>query len=77
MKKYGSDRNFSRLYLPGKNWYVAMSFVYDYGGQIAVFKNGKWRGTLDSPQAVAGAHRAEVGREQALAGEQDHRRGEP
>jgi N,N'-diacetylchitobiose transport system substrate-binding protein len=31
-----------------------MSFVYDYGGAIARFKGGRWRGTLDSPQARAG-----------------------
>ena len=31
-----------------------MSFVYDYGGQIAAFKNGKWVGTLDQPKALAG-----------------------
>ena len=52
MKKYGKNRNFSALYFPGKYWYAAMSFVYDYGGQIAVVKNGKWKGTLNSPQAM-------------------------
>ena len=31
-----------------------MAFVYDYGGKIAEFKNGKWKGTLDSPQAIQG-----------------------
>jgi N,N'-diacetylchitobiose transport system substrate-binding protein len=31
-----------------------MSFVYDYGGKIAEFKNGKWQGTLTSPQAIQG-----------------------
>ena len=34
-----------------------MSFVYDYGGQIAVTRKGKWIGTLDSPQAIAGLDR--------------------
>jgi N,N'-diacetylchitobiose transport system substrate-binding protein len=29
MKKYGSDRNFSAFYFPGKNWYASMGFVYD------------------------------------------------
>src|SRR5919197_3598797 len=29
-----------------------MSFVYDYGGQIAVHQKGKWKATLDSPQAI-------------------------
>jgi N,N'-diacetylchitobiose transport system substrate-binding protein len=51
-KKFGKNRNFSAFYQPGQNWYVAMSFVADYGGQIAVRKNGKWKGALDSPQAI-------------------------
>jgi N,N'-diacetylchitobiose transport system substrate-binding protein len=54
MKKFGSNPNFSALYLPGRDWYVGMSFVYDYGGQIAKQVNGKWQGTLESPQAMAG-----------------------
>jgi N,N'-diacetylchitobiose transport system substrate-binding protein len=52
MKKYGKDRGYSALYFPGKYWYAGMAFVYDYGGQIAVKKNGKWRGALNSPQAL-------------------------
>src|SRR5437870_2113470 len=51
MKKYGKDSNFSAFYFAGRNWYASMQFVYDYGGQIAVQKNGKWKGTLDSKQA--------------------------
>jgi N,N'-diacetylchitobiose transport system substrate-binding protein len=54
MKKFGKDRSYSAVYLPGKYWYAAMSFVYDYGGQIAVRKGGKWKGTLNSPQALRG-----------------------
>ena len=53
MKKFGKDPNFSAFYEPGQNWYVATTFVEDYGGHLAVQqKNGKWKGTLDSPQAV-------------------------
>ena len=52
MKKYGKDRGYSALYFPGKYWYAGMAFVYDYGGQIAVRKNGKWKGALNSPQAI-------------------------
>jgi len=54
MKKYGKDRNFSALYFPGKYWYASMSFVYDYGGRIAVLKGGKWQGALNSKASVAG-----------------------
>jgi N,N'-diacetylchitobiose transport system substrate-binding protein len=53
MKKFGKNRNFSAFYEPGQNWYVATTFVEDWGGHIAVQeKNGKWKGTIDSPQAV-------------------------
>src|SRR5439155_23526905 len=52
MKKYGKDGGYSAVYFPGKYWYFAMSFVYDYGGQIAVCTGGKWKGTLNSPQAL-------------------------
>lgn len=51
MDEYGERSNFSAYFFPGKYWYAAMSFVYDYGGQIAVRENGQWRGALDSPQA--------------------------
>src|SRR5436190_1231998 len=54
MAKFGKDKSFSALYFPGRNWYAGMAFVYDYGGRIATFKNGKWAGSLDSPQALAG-----------------------
>jgi N,N'-diacetylchitobiose transport system substrate-binding protein len=56
MAKYGGskDPTYSAVYFPGRYWYAAMSFVYDFGGQIAKTKGGKWVGTLDSPQALAG-----------------------
>ena len=54
MAKYGGNRNFSAFYFPGKYWYAAMGYVYDYGGRIARFRNNRWEGALNSPQAVAG-----------------------
>ena len=48
------SKGFSPVYIAGTDWYVAMSFVYDYGGRIAVTSKGKWIGTLDRPQAIAG-----------------------
>jgi N,N'-diacetylchitobiose transport system substrate-binding protein len=57
MKKYGKDGGYSAVYFPGKYWYAAMSFVYDYGGQIAVRTGGKWKGTLSSPRALAGLNK--------------------
>ena len=46
--------SFSPVYIAGTDWYVAMSFVYDYGGKIAITRKGKWVGQLDKPAALAG-----------------------
>jgi N,N'-diacetylchitobiose transport system substrate-binding protein len=55
MKRYGrSNPNYSAVYFPGRYWYAAMSFVYDYGGQIAAFRGGRWVGTLHEGKAIAG-----------------------
>jgi N,N'-diacetylchitobiose transport system substrate-binding protein len=48
------SRGFSPVYIAGTDWYVAMGFVYDYGGAIAKFQRGKWVGTLASKQSRAG-----------------------
>ncbi|HEV3402948.1 MAG TPA: extracellular solute-binding protein [Gaiellaceae bacterium] len=47
-------KGFSPVYIAGMDWYVAMAFVYDYGGQIATTSKGKWIGTLDSKQSLQG-----------------------
>jgi N,N'-diacetylchitobiose transport system substrate-binding protein len=52
--KNKSVKGFSPVYMAGTDWYFAMSFVYDYGGTIARTHAGKWVGSLDSKQAIAG-----------------------
>jgi N,N'-diacetylchitobiose transport system substrate-binding protein len=47
-------KSFSPVYIAGTDWYVAMSFVYDYGGSIAKTQHGKWVGTLDSKKSMQG-----------------------
>lgn len=55
MDKFGADdKKFSAFYVPGKYWYLAMSYVYDQGGAIATQSGDTWTGTLDSPEAQAG-----------------------
>jgi N,N'-diacetylchitobiose transport system substrate-binding protein len=51
--KYPS-KTYSPVYIAGTDWYVAMSFVADYSGKIAMTRKGKWVGTLDRPAALAG-----------------------
>ncbi|MDH2387515.1 sugar ABC transporter substrate-binding protein [Streptomyces sp. HNM0663] len=55
-QKYGQDKAFSPLYLPGRYWYAAMSYVAAYGGQIAEYDEGgkKWKATLSTPEAQQG-----------------------
>jgi N,N'-diacetylchitobiose transport system substrate-binding protein len=42
------------IYLPGQNWYTLAGFVWDEGGDLATESGGKWKGTLDSPEAIRG-----------------------
>jgi N,N'-diacetylchitobiose transport system substrate-binding protein len=54
MDAHKSDANFSALYFPGKYWYAALPFVWDFGGDIATQSGGKWSGALDSSNAQQG-----------------------
>ncbi|RDG39454.1 sugar ABC transporter substrate-binding protein [Streptomyces corynorhini] len=54
--KNGKDKAFSPLYLPGRYWYAAMSYVAAYGGRIAEYDEGakEWKSTLSTPEAQKG-----------------------
>ncbi|GGR49770.1 extracellular solute-binding protein [Streptomyces aurantiogriseus] len=51
-KKEGDK--FNAWYQPTRDWYAAMSFVYDAGGSIAVESGGEWKANLSSPESVKG-----------------------
>ncbi|GAA1627397.1 extracellular solute-binding protein [Nonomuraea maheshkhaliensis] len=42
------------IYLTGQTWYALAGFVWDEGGDLAIQEGGKWKGALDTPQALAG-----------------------
>ena len=54
MAAHSSDPNFSALYFPGKYWYAAMPFIWDFGGDIATQSGGKWQGSLNSSSSQQG-----------------------
>ena len=54
MAAHKNDPNFSALYFPGKYWYAALPFVWDFGGDIATQSGGKWSGALNSSNAQQG-----------------------
>ena len=51
-KKEGDKYN--AWYQPTRDWYAAMSFVYDAGGSIAQESGGQWKASLSSPESVKG-----------------------
>ncbi|MFJ4620508.1 extracellular solute-binding protein [Streptomyces sp. NPDC088812] len=51
-KKEGDT--FSAWYQPTRDWYAAMSFVYDAGGSIAAESGGQWKANLSSPESLKG-----------------------
>jgi N,N'-diacetylchitobiose transport system substrate-binding protein len=54
MAAHSSDPNFSALYFPGKYWYAALPFIWDFGGDIATQSGGKWQGSLNSDSSQQG-----------------------
>jgi N,N'-diacetylchitobiose transport system substrate-binding protein len=46
--------NFSGIYLPGRNWYAVLSFLWEFGGDIATKDGDAWVGQLDSPESIQG-----------------------
>ncbi|MGW3289127.1 extracellular solute-binding protein [Streptomyces sp. NPDC001002] len=51
-KKEGDK--FSAWYQPTRDWYAAMSYVYDAGGSIAKEDGGQWKANLSSPESIKG-----------------------
>jgi len=54
MAAHKSDPNFSALYFPGKYWYAALPFIWDFGGDIATQSGGKWQGALSTSGSQQG-----------------------
>ena len=76
LRAQAGDRTFSPVYIAGTDWYFAMGFVYDYGGQIASPRKGRWQGTLDRPRRGP-AWPPTSASSTRLAGEQDDDRDPP
>ena len=46
--------NFSGFWLPGQDWRNGVTFIWDAGGDLAVQDGDEWKGSLSSPESVAG-----------------------
>ncbi|WP_426560553.1 extracellular solute-binding protein [Angustibacter sp. McL0619] len=54
LKKESKKNPFSGIYFPGQDWRNALPYIWSAGGDLAVEKDGKWQGSLSTPQSVAG-----------------------
>jgi N,N'-diacetylchitobiose transport system substrate-binding protein len=44
----------SGVYWPGQDWYNALPFIWENGGEVAVFEDGEWDAQFSSPESLAG-----------------------
>ncbi len=44
----------SGIWWPGQDWYNALPFIWENGGEIATFENGEWVSQFSSPGSLAG-----------------------
>ena len=44
----------SGIWWPGQDWYNALPFIWENGGQIATFENGEWKAQFSSPGSLKG-----------------------
>lgn len=52
--KHTDDSSFSAFYLCGQDWYSALQWVWNAGGNIATQSGSKWSGSLASDASVTG-----------------------
>jgi N,N'-diacetylchitobiose transport system substrate-binding protein len=44
----------SGLWWPGQDWYNALPYIWENGGDIATFSDGEWSAQFSSPESIAG-----------------------
>ncbi len=58
----------SAVYFPGKDWYNALPFIWEAGGEVAVLgDDGAWDAQLSSPESVAGIEQVQAVMNTSLA----------
>lgn len=58
LKDHGDDGSYSGLYFASQYWYEALSFIWDFGGDVATGSDADgWQGALSSDASKAGIQR--------------------
>ena len=63
----------SGIYFAGQDWYNALPFIWENGGEIAVADGDEWDAQLSSPESVKGLAAGAGPHDQRLAGAQGRR----
>ena len=54
LKAASKTKGFSGIYFPGQDWRNALPYIWNAGGDLATEKDGKWAGSLSTPEAIKG-----------------------
>ncbi|MGA1837511.1 extracellular solute-binding protein [Herbiconiux sp. 11R-BC] len=49
-----ADPGVSGIYFPGQDWYNALPYIWENGGEIATQSGGTWTSSFSSPESIAG-----------------------
>jgi len=44
----------SGIWWPGQDWYNALPYIWEHGGEIAVEEDGEWKSQFSSPESIKG-----------------------
>ena len=77
LKEQSAKNSFSGIYFPGQDWRNALPYIWAAGGDLAVQKDGKWQGSLSSPQSVVGLKQVQQVMTQASGAAKDGNETDP
>ncbi|MEA9987165.1 MULTISPECIES: extracellular solute-binding protein [Subtercola] len=67
----------SGIYFPGQDWYNALPYIWENGGEIATDDNGTWKAGFESAGAIAGLKQVQQVMEKASVAPKDGNETDP
>ncbi|GAA2240455.1 extracellular solute-binding protein [Herbiconiux moechotypicola] len=67
----------SGIYFPGQDWYNALPYIWEAGGEIAVQDGDTWTSTFSSPDSIAGLEQVQEVMTQASVAPKDGNETDP
>ncbi|WP_066040997.1 extracellular solute-binding protein [Herbiconiux solani] len=67
----------SGIYFPGQDWYNALPYIWENGGEIATEEGGTWTSSFSSPESIAGLKQVQEVMTQASSAAKDGNETDP